>query len=315
MGRWILAIVAVGASISHAAAQEPPQVPTGSIESAPAVVDWEVPAIGSRSQAELFPNFIGFLSNPIQSVDPRSLTQIWPLFMSNWVGTSPRLPDGDIQVYGAGFNLAVSERLSVVATQGGYAISNFDRRNTAKGHREGWMNLGGAVQYSLIADVENQFLLTGGLRFVVPTGEQDVFQGHNPVYLSPYLTAGKEFGAMHVLATTGYQFPVSGAKDRLQIYYANAHLDYQVRDWIYPLVEVNSSFLINDYNGRGLGSGVGFFDPGNFSSTGNVVSLAAGVNLVLVRNRAELGAVYSTSVYTQRDFDFDGLLVKMIMRF
>src|SRR5262245_54794223 len=25
-----------------------------------------------------FPNFIGFLSNPLQNIDPRSLTQIWP---------------------------------------------------------------------------------------------------------------------------------------------------------------------------------------------------------------------------------------------
>ena len=32
-----------------------------------------------------FPNFIGFLSNPIQSIDPRAVTEIWPMFNAGWV--------------------------------------------------------------------------------------------------------------------------------------------------------------------------------------------------------------------------------------
>src|SRR4051812_38217980 len=34
--------------------------------------------------SRLFPNFIGFLSNPLQNIDPRALTQIWPMFGSVW---------------------------------------------------------------------------------------------------------------------------------------------------------------------------------------------------------------------------------------
>jgi hypothetical protein len=40
-----------------------------------------------------------------------------------------------------------------------------------------------------------------------------------------------------------------------------------------------------------------------------------GVNAVLVRDRLELGAVYSTLLATQRNFDFNGLLVKMVVRY
>jgi hypothetical protein len=43
--------------------------------------------------------------------------------------------------------------------------------------------------------------------------------------------------------------------------------------------------------------------------------LAVGANAVLVRDRLELGAVYSTPLATQRSFDFGGLLVKMVIRY
>jgi hypothetical protein len=36
---------------------------------------------------------------------------------------------------------------------------------------------------------------------------------------------------------------------------------------------------------------------------------------VLVRDRLELGAVHATPLATQRNFDFNGLLVKMVVRY
>jgi hypothetical protein len=129
-----------------------------------------------------FPNFIGFISNPQQNIDPRALTEIWPVFGSSWVSTSIFLPSGDLQVYGAGLYLALSERLSIGMNQGGYVISQFNRSGLLTGKntttsRDGWVNLGGFLQYELIRDVENQCLLTGGLRWEAPTGESSVFQG------------------------------------------------------------------------------------------------------------------------------------------
>ena len=45
------------------------------------------------------------------------------------------------------------------------------------------------------------------------------------------------------------------------------------------------------------------------------MTLAVGANAVLIRDRLELGAVYTTPLATQRNFDFNGLLVKMVIRF
>src|SRR5262249_17251887 len=111
--------------------------------------------------------------------------------------------------------------------------------NQRDGNREGWLNLGGFGQYTLIQDVQEQFLLTAGLRWEPPAGGYDVFQGRGPVYLAPYLTVGKEFGAFHVLATAGYEFPTASWSTLSNQFYLNTHLDRQCFGWIYPLVEFN----------------------------------------------------------------------------
>jgi hypothetical protein len=43
--------------------------------------------------------------------------------------------------------------------------------------------------------------------------------------------------------------------------------------------------------------------------------MAAGANAVLIPERLEVGAVYTTSIATQRDFNVNGLLVKMVLRY
>src|SRR5262249_11223172 len=54
-----------------------------------------------------FPRFIGFLSNPIMNIDPRSVTEFYPVFMSNWTSAFPPLSSsGDVQLYGAGLTVA-----------------------------------------------------------------------------------------------------------------------------------------------------------------------------------------------------------------
>jgi hypothetical protein len=59
----------------------------------------------------------------------------------------------------------------------------------------------------------------------------------------------------------------------------------------------------------------GFIDFGTFESSGNVVTMAAGANAVLVPERVELGAVYTTVVAGQGNLNVNGVLVKMVLRF
>jgi hypothetical protein len=376
--------LAQGLPLETSAASDPIALPEDASAPLPLVVasgpeSQRGPLTGNRN----FPNFIGFMSNPLQNIDPRALTQIWPMFGSVWTTASPPLPPTDFQLLGPGLNVALSERLSFGLNQGGYAWVQVDRRDPAgilrdlqqarllsnqdrlrvldrlrregrlnnlgpagllpdleregllrnpvrarilqnlnqvgllnqeDGDRDGWLNLGGFVQYTLIQDVEQQFLLTAGLRWEAPAGTNEVFQGRGPAYLAPYLTVGKELGCYHVLATAGYQFPAAFGTTTHDFFYANLHLDRKSFGWVYPLVEFNWTYHTTNVD-VDLPTQQGFIDFGNFTGSGNILVLAAGANLVLVQDRLELGAVYTTPLASQRDFDFEGLLVKMVLRY
>lgn len=277
-----------------------------------------------------FPNFINFISNPLQSIDPRAVTAVYPIFGSAWVSNTPPIPDGNFQLLGPAFTVALSDRLAIGLNQGGYAFAQFSRNQLnalalldpqgrfrdieGGGNREGWLNLGGFVQYTLLADVEDQFLVTGGVRWEAPCGSTEMFQGHGPLHLGPYLTAGKEFGEFHVLATAGYNFPAGPGNDVSKVFYGNLHLDRRLLGWLYPLVEFNCIYHQNSVP-FGLPTEIGFVDFGNFESQGNLVTLAAGANAVLIPERLEIGAVYSTPVASQHNFDMNGFLVKMTLRY
>ena len=211
-------------------------------------------------------------------------------------------------VYGAGLNVAVSDRLSFGLSQGGYAVGQFDRdRETIRARlglpcaehptRGGtplrdWLNLGGYVQATLIADVPNQFLLTAGMRWEAPSGATQVFQGGaTPAYLSPYLTIGKEIGLFHLLATTGYEFPAGSADATTNTFYLNLHIDRKI-GWLCPLIELNGFYHTSNVDITVATPRHGVIDLGTFSSTGNTLTAAVGAQCRArprqIRNRCGL---------------------------
>jgi hypothetical protein len=277
-----------------------------------------------------FSNFIGFIGNPLQNIDPRAVTEIYPIFINAWIPSFGPLPSSVSQLYGAGITVALSDRLSMGLNQGGFADVHLRREDFPRlaamdptgrfsnieigGSRSGWLNLGGFFQYTLIANEESQFLFTGGLRYEVPCGSYELFQGHGPVHLAPYFTFGKEFGHFHVLGTMGYLFPAGPGSDTSNLFYSNIHIDRQCFGWFYPLVEINTSYTIKSVS-FDLPTRRGFFDFGGFESSGNIVVLSAGANAVIQRDRLELGAVYFTPIASQHGFDCNGLLVRLNIRF
>ena len=333
MFRHAIAVVLCLGTMSLSLAQEPSPLPSspptmkapvalmmdspasGPVSGAPVAVDEQNGNGGDDSSGGFlssdrgFPNFIGFVSNPTRNIDPRSLTEFWPVFTYAWTDPFRHvIPRGQISAYGGGINLALTERLSVGLTDGSPMWAHFDRQRT------GWANLGGFGQFTLIRDTDDQFLLTIGLNWEAPSGSKEIFQGSPPAYLAPYLTVGKEFGNFHFLATTGYNFPAESATVTTETYYANFHFDYRVAGWFYPLVEFNGNWSNKTLNFTPAFA-PGLIEIDRFDGVGGIFSVAPGFNAVLVQDRLEFGAVYQTPIWSKHDFNFNSLLVKMIIRF
>ncbi|MFO0964279.1 MAG: hypothetical protein U0793_01650 [Gemmataceae bacterium] len=335
--RWLCALFAAAVASPVVSAQESATIKR-TLPEAPVL--WESNGASPFACSERGPSnrfagnhnfdcFIGFMSVPLFNIDPRAVTELYPLTGYMHSSSSRALPDADIWLPPvAGLTVALSERLSVGICQGGYAIADFSRnapgtfldrdgrlRNRAdfSGQREGWLNIAGFAQYTFYEDVPGQALATAGLRWTAPVGSQAIFQGIGPVRLAPYLTVGKAFGNVHVLATAGYEFPTGSGGTDTDLFYGCLHIDRQF-DWLYPLVEFNWIYhrtgIVDDLPTRG-----GFVDLSGFSGQGNLVTVAVGANAVLIRNKLELGAVYSTPIASTHGFDFNSVLVKMVIRF
>ncbi|MCE9518175.1 MAG: hypothetical protein K8R87_01190, partial [Verrucomicrobia bacterium] len=74
---------------------------------------------------------------------------------------------GDLQVYGIQLRWAVTDRLALIFSKGGYNVIN----PGAGSKIEGWGDLQIGMKYALIDKPEDQFILTGGVILEVPTGE------------------------------------------------------------------------------------------------------------------------------------------------
>jgi hypothetical protein len=256
-----------------------------------------------------FPGFIGWISNPEFNIDPRSLTQIMPLYLGVWTDQFQIVPASNAQIIGPAVSLGLTDRLSIGLNRGGWAVANLGRQ------REGWLDIGGYAQYTLIRDVPDQFLFATGLQFATPSGAKQLFQGSPPDDMAVYGTLGKEcFHDFHILLTAGYQFPLGSGRRTEELFYGDLHLDARMFGWLYPLVEFNSAYHTTTVN-LSKTFPRGFVDLGTFSSQGNIFVVSTGINAVLIHDRLEIGAVYGTPIVSQHNFNFDAVLVKMVIRF
>src|SRR5262245_41459199 len=202
----------------------PPQSAVPPDASAPNYFHEAMPGCEGRRLFEsdrAFDSFIGPISNPVLSKDPRALTEARLLFVQDWIPSEHPFHGGDFQAYGLQVRVALTDRLSFIADKDGYASihpGNGPDRN-------GWLDIALGLKYALIRDPERQLLVTTGFQFEPQTGEEKVFQGHGDGLFTVFTSAGKGFcNGFHVIANAGYQFPADSAENS-SFFYSQLHLD------------------------------------------------------------------------------------------
>ncbi len=215
-----------------------------------------------------FDEFSSPVTNTFLAEDPRSLTEIRPIFLYQIIpNNNPQYRGGSALFYGTQLRLALTERWSVVVNKLGGATINSGGGSAVENQSsfaEFWIG----PKWTFLRNEDSRTLGAAGVTFQLPSGTQ-AGQNTGSLSVAPYLTFGQHFGqtsfgAFNVINTLGYAFRTDNT--RSEYFYNTFHIDYDVacRNKIFPFVELN--WLYYTRSGKALPYDFEGADFANFGS-------------------------------------------------
>jgi len=237
------------------------------------------------------------VSMPTVNEDPRSTTEIRPIYMFTRISEDFVTKGGHYSVVAAQARVAITDRISFIATKDGYIWLDTDE---VLPNENGWANIAFGLKGALLKDDDAAFILSAGLRYETPWGSQDVLQGKGDGVLNPFFSVAKGFEDFHMQGYTGPGIPISS--DDSTFYDVALHFDYRLFERLYPLFEFNWRYTI-----RGGGrlpidqEGFDLVNIGSQDAGGNSVGTVAFGARWRVVDDLDLGAVLEVPVTSRHD--------------
>lgn len=257
------------------------------------------------------------LALPTTNIHPIFIYHGLPDHISTTLGKLPL--GGDVEVYALQFEVALNDRLSIVATKDGYVDMNPDSTLDSE---SGWANLAAGVKYAFILDPASQTAVSGTATIELPTGSDDVFQGEGDGALNLIVSGLKLVDQWQFAAAVGADIPFSHEQSTSS--FVSAHASYQVNKWFTPLVELNW-FHVWDAGDNGpfpvspivQFEGNDFFNLGaaNAHENRDLVTAAVGFRSNICQN-VDVGAAYEIPLTDEEDSLFEQrVTVDLIWKF
>ncbi|BCX46934.1 hypothetical protein HAHE_08420 [Haloferula helveola] len=185
------------------------------------------------------------LALPTTNVHPIYMHHSLPSRVDTTLGPLPM--GGDVQIFALQFEIAFTERLSLVATKDGYV----DLNPQAVGlwtEQSGFANIAAGLKYAFIYDPESSCAVSGTATYEFPTGNHDVYQGEGNGVLNLILSGVKLWDDFQLAGGAGVRLPFDGQQSTNS--FVSLHASYEVVPWFIPLVEVNWHHVLSTGNGR-----------------------------------------------------------------
>jgi hypothetical protein len=262
------------------------------------------------------------VSNPFFFEDPRSLTEIRPIFIFQSAPNNNQLfHGGHAEFFGVQGRVALSQQWSIVLSELGFVSLNPKNGDDLIPKGTGFAEVHIGPKWTFCRHDNSGFIAATGLTFEIPTGTR-AFQNTGTLGLDPYLTIAKNFGRLpnswgsfNFIGETGYSFAVD--TQRAQFLHTSAHLDYDVANLhhIYPLIELNWFY----YTQGGRRSDFGFegADLVNFGSNvtnRSYLTLALGMRYKFSEN-CQLGGVIEWPLMKEKGINDFRVTLDAIFRF
>ena len=268
-----------------------------------------------------FDSFVSPVTNPFLFEDPRSITEVRPIFMYQSIpGSQPDFRGGHTEFFGLQGRLAVTERLSFVLNKlGGIALS--PGSGSIYSGRTGFAEIWLGPKYTFVRDEQAGRLLAGGLQFQIPAGSASVYQNTGGLSLVPYVSYAESFlrdsraGTVNVLASGGYSFATSS--QRSDYLYLSGHVDLDVLglNRIYPLMELNYTMYTTNGAATPIGTeGRDLYNFGGQAKGQGLLSAAIGAR-GKITDHIQIGGAFEAPLAGPHDLLYYRFTMDMIFRY
>lgn len=268
-----------------------------------------------------FDGFISPVSNPFLFEDPRSLTELRPIFIYQAIPSRQAdFHGGHVSFLGLQGRVAITDRWSLVFNKFGGIWLNSNSPSPfrdASSFAELWLS----PKFTFYRGEDTGTLAAAGLQFQIPTGSQSTFQNTGTLSLVPYVSFAQNFlrdfraGSFNVMANTGYSFSTN--QQRSDYYYLSAHLDFDIANLhkFYPLFEMNWFLYTTNGNSTPIGSeGRDLINFGGHSSGTGLLTGAFG-GRVKITESAQVGAAFEIPFAGRRDLFSYRFTIDFILRY
>ncbi|HLN26625.1 MAG TPA: hypothetical protein VK395_02705 [Gemmataceae bacterium] len=269
-----------------------------------------------------FDGFISPVTNPFYFEDPRSLTELRPIFMYEATPIKNAIfHGGDIEFVGLQARLAITDQFSFVINELGLIWSEPNDPVGDFQTHSGFTELKLGPKFTFYRNESSGTVAAGGLTFDIPVGDHNVLQDTGDLSLVPYLSVAQRiirtpYGTLNGMGTLGYNFSIDN--QRSDNIFLSLHTDFDVGDLhrIYPLLELNSFYYTSNGKQEDVGfEGADLFNFGSEHVSGKgEVSLALGARFK-INDRIQFGAAFETPLTSHRDLQDFRITMDLIFRY
>ncbi|MCB0310655.1 MAG: hypothetical protein KDD42_05440 [Bdellovibrionales bacterium] len=245
-------------------------------------------AIQFDAQADRLDEMVSPAGNPVTFEDPRSNTEARLIYLHHEIDNDFITQGGSATIWALQLRYAWDERLALIATKDGWVDLNPD---SVLADEEGFANVAVGAKYAFYYDPQAGDIVTGGLRYEIPMGNTDVFQGRHDGFLNPFVSAATSLtDSVTFMAATGLRVPFDDAESAM--WDADLHVDAKLGP-IYPLVELSLIQVIDAGDKLPIADeGLDFFSFGASESSGKTV-VSAGVGArARINDDLDAGLIY-----------------------
>ncbi|MBN8246517.1 MAG: hypothetical protein J0L84_03645 [Verrucomicrobia bacterium] len=254
------------------------------------------------------------VSNPIYFESALIQSEVRPIYMHHQIDDG--FIGGNANLYALQLRWAVTERLAIIATKDGY----IDLNPEAIPGADGWADVAAGVKYAVVKDEARALVITPGLTFEIPLGQEKVFQGNGDGLWNVFVSGMKGWGNLHLSGNAGFNVP-NNTDEETANFHASLQLDYHLSRWFIPLVSFNSFTTLNAPDDSEFGA-QGFdtegFDLINFGSGSakGITQAAVGVGFrSRVLESLDFGFAYEWGITETPDIFYQRATVDAIWRF